>query len=266
MPQQLSDVVDPVPAHSSTFKSSIRTKEYLLDHRRPLQTQAPPVNPHALRKAHGLQHLRPKHAAVPDFHPLVQPLVEPKDLQARLRVRIVRRLETQLVDAHLRVKDLHEANQPAQRQAPVRNDAFDLVKLGQMRRVDRLVAEDAVDGEVARSLGVGGELVEHGGRGGGGVGAEHEAERFVLFPRVTVPDRAVLSRLVHVFDVLPVLLVALFQGKVLVERVGARRVGSWGVGDVEGVLEVASGVLLGDVEGIKVPESGFDVTNRWKGS
>ncbi len=42
--------------------------------------------------------------------------------------------------------------------------------------------------------------------------------------------------------------------------VGARFVGLAWVGDVEGVLEVAGRVLLGDEEGVKVPEAGFDVT------
>jgi hypothetical protein len=40
-----------------------------------------------------------------------------------------------------------------------------------------------------------------------------------------------------------------------VRLVGVRR-----IGDVEGVLEVAGGVLLGDEEGVEVPEASFDET------
>lgn len=35
-----------------------------------------------------------------------------------------------------------------------------------------------------------------------------------------------------------------------------------GVGDVESVLQIAGGMLLGDVEGVKVPEASFNVTGR----
>lgn len=127
----------------------------VLDHCRPLQTQSPSVHSHTLRKAHRLQHLRPKHAAVPDLYPLPQPLVPPKHLQARFRVRVVRGLEPQPLDPHFPEEHLHEPNQPAQRQPKVRNDTLDLMELGEVGGVDGLVAENAVDGKVARRTRVG---------------------------------------------------------------------------------------------------------------
>ena len=39
----------------------------------------------------------------------------------------------------------------------------------------------------------------------------------------------------------------------------AGSVGVWWVGDEEGILLVAGGMLLGDEEGVKVPEAGLDI-------
>ena len=97
-----------------------------------------------------------------------------EDLQAWLRIGVVRGFEAQPVDAHLPEKDLHEANQTAKREAKVGNHAFHLVELGEMRVVDGFVAEDAVDGEIACGPRLGGKFVKHVGGNGGGVGAEHQ--------------------------------------------------------------------------------------------
>ena len=132
----------------------------ILDHRRPLQTQPPAINPHILRQPHRLQHLGSKHAAVANLDPLVQSFVEAEDLHTRFRIRVIGGLEAQVVDAHFREEDFHEADESAQGQAVIRNDSFDLVEFGEVRGVDALVAEDAVYGEVARRAGIGGEFVE----------------------------------------------------------------------------------------------------------
>ena len=87
--------------------------------------------------------------------------MEAKDLHARFRVGVVGRLETQAVDAHFGEEDFHEADEPSQGQAVVCYDTFDLVEFSQMCSVDAFVAEDAVDGEVARWTRVCGEFVEH---------------------------------------------------------------------------------------------------------
>lgn len=133
----------------------------ILDHRRTFQAQPPPVHPHVLGQTHWLQHLRTEHAAVADLHPLIQPLVKPKHLQARLRIGVVRRLESEPVDPHFREEDLHEADQASEGEPEVSDDAFDLVELGQMRSVDAFVAEHAVDGEVPRRARVSSKFVEH---------------------------------------------------------------------------------------------------------
>lgn len=56
----------------------------------------------------------------------------------------------------------------------------------------------------------------------------------------------------HLADVFPVL------GEELAGFVVAWFVGDEWVADVEGVLEVARGVLLRDEEGVEVPKAGFD--------
>ena len=143
MPQQLPNIPNPI-----------------LNHRRSLQTQSPSINPQILRQAHRLQHLRSEHAAIANLDPLIQSLMEAKDLHARFRIGIVRGFEAQIADTHFCEEDFHEADEAAQGQAVIRNDAFDLVELGEVGGVDGLVAEDAVDREVARRAGIGGEFVE----------------------------------------------------------------------------------------------------------
>ena len=143
MPQQLPNIPDPI-----------------LNHRRSLQTKSPPINPQIRRQAHRLQHLGSEHAAIANLDPLIQSLMEAEDLHARFRIGIVSGLEAQVADTHFREEDLHEADEAAQSQAVIGNDAFDLVELGEVGGVDGLVAEDAVDGEVARGAGIGGEFVE----------------------------------------------------------------------------------------------------------
>ena len=135
--------------------------------------------------------------------------MEAEDLQTRFRVRVVGGFEAQALDAHFGEEDLHEADEAAEREAVVGDDAFDLVELGEVGGVDAFVAEDAVDGEVARGFGGRGELVEHVGRDGGGVGSEDEFEGFVFVVRVAVAYGAVLARLVDLFDVVEVFVVVL---------------------------------------------------------
>ncbi len=87
--------------------------------------------------------------------------MEAVNLQARFRIGIIGRLEAKLVYPHLRKEDFHEADQAAEGEAEVGDDAFDLVELGEVGRVDGFVAEDAVDGEVAGRVRVRGEFVQH---------------------------------------------------------------------------------------------------------
>ena len=137
--------IQPPPPVGQMTNCFNQTLENLLDHRRSLQTQSPPVNSHILRQAHRFQHLRSKHSTVTNLHPFVQTLVKPKNLQARLSIRIISRLEPKPVDSHLGKEHLHESNQPPKGQAEIRNHPFHLLKFGQMSRVDGFVAENSVD-------------------------------------------------------------------------------------------------------------------------
>ncbi len=133
--------------------------------------------------------------------------MEAENLHTRLRVRVVGRLEAQPMNAHFGEKHFHEADEAAEGKAEVGDDALDLVELGQMGGVDRLVAEDAVDGEVAGRARVGGEAVQHVGGDGGRVGAQDEAQRFRVFEGIPVADGAIFAAFMHLFDVGPVLCV-----------------------------------------------------------
>lgn len=74
--------------------------------------------------------------------------------------------------------------------------------------------------------------------------AEEQLARLIVRPRCAVAGRAVPTMLVHFRDALIVLL------------------GRWerdgGVREVEGILDFACGVLLGDEEGVEAPETGLD--------
>lgn len=176
----------------------------------------------------------------------------PEYLHTWLRVRIIRRLEPQLVYTHLPKERAHEPDQVSQRQVVVRNHTLDLVELSQVSRVDGFIPEYTVDREVARGARVLGELVQHGGGDGGRVRAQNESEGFGFLPRVAITETAVFAFLVHFAHVVPVF------GQRGASLVVAGRVGGHRVGDIKGVLEVTGGVLLWDEEGIKVPEAGFD--------
>ena len=89
-------------------------------------------------EAHGLEHLRTEHAAVADLDPLLELRVEGEDLerglqmgqcqpcQSRmratcLRVRVVGRLEADVLDAHLLEEHAHEAYKSTRRRQSARS-------------------------------------------------------------------------------------------------------------------------------------------------
>ena len=89
------------------------------------------------------------------------------------------------------------------------------------------------------------------------MGAENKTERFCLLPRVAVALRSVLADFVNFADVVPVFR-ELFSGFV------AWPVGYHRVGDIESILQVTGGMLLGDEKGIEVPETGLYETVQGK--
>ena len=80
-----------------------------------------------------------------------------------------------------------------------------------MCSVDAFVAEDAIDGEVARGTWVRSKLVKHIGGDGGGVSSEDEFERFIVIVRVAIAYGAILARFVDFFHVFEILLVVLLR-------------------------------------------------------
>lgn len=177
------------------------------------------------------------------------------------------------MDPHLPEEDLHESDQPAERESEVRNHPLHLVEFGQMCSVHAFVSEHPVNREVARRAGVSRQLVEHVGRNSRGVGTEHQSERFFIFEWVAVAYRAVFALLVNLFDVIPIASIVLLGRALRIgggtgavgqslrsHRVGPGFVGPRGVGDVEGVLEVAGRMLLRNEEGVEIPETGLDVS------
>ena len=80
-----------------------------------------------------------------------------------------------------------------------------------MCSVDALVAEDAVDREVACGPGIGGEFMEHVGRDSRGVSAEDEFEGFVVIVGIAIAYGAILASFVDLFHVLEILLVVLLR-------------------------------------------------------
>jgi hypothetical protein len=103
-------------------------KCYEPDHRRAFERNTPPVHVYVLREAHGLEHLRAKHAAVPHLNPLVQHRMERENLKGRLdnsttirisarlppnitrlRVWVVCGLKANVLDSHLAEEHSHES-------------------------------------------------------------------------------------------------------------------------------------------------------------
>lgn len=105
------------------------------------------MNADILGEAHRLQHLRTEHPTVPNLDPLVEHRMESEDFERRLGVRVISRLEANLLNTHLAEEDPHETNQIGQSKVAIRNDTFNLVEFGQVGSVHGLVSENSVDAE-----------------------------------------------------------------------------------------------------------------------
>jgi len=172
--------------------------------------------------------------------------VVPENLHGRFRVGIERRFETKLGDPDFLEEGFDCPDQIPQRQVVVGNETLDLVELAKVGRVHRLVPEDAVDREVAGGLEstfLVGQLVQHLGRYGGGVGPQQIFHRLLPFEIIPVSNRTGSAHLVHRLDAFVVLL----------GNLG----GVHGFLDEESVVRVTGWMGLGLEQGIKVPERGF---------
>lgn len=72
-----------------------------------------------------------------------------KDLHGGFGVGVVSWLKAQLMQSQVGEEGANNGFEVTQAQPVVSEHALHLVKLGQMRRVQRLVAEDSIDAEVA---------------------------------------------------------------------------------------------------------------------
>jgi hypothetical protein len=159
--QQLPNIAYPIPIFSQRTFKEIEARWNSLDHCRPFQAQAPPIYSHIFWQPHRLQHLRPEHTAVTNLNPLIQARMEPEDLQTWLCIRVIGRLEAQVVDAHLLEEDFHKANQATKRESVICDHAFNLVEFSKMSLIDSLISKDAINGEVASWTRIKRELMEH---------------------------------------------------------------------------------------------------------
>jgi len=105
------------------------------------------MHPHILRNAHGFQHLRSEHPAIPNFDPLLQGRMKRKDFHRRFSVRVISGFEAKVCDAHFLEESTHESNQIGESQIIISHDTLHLVEFGQMCIIRRLVTENSINAE-----------------------------------------------------------------------------------------------------------------------
>jgi hypothetical protein len=172
--------------------------------------------------------------------------VEAEDLHAWLRVRVVGRLETQLLDATLLEELFNNSHHVAKCQFVVSDESFNLMELCKVGCIQRLVAEHSIDGEILGRLEhlLLRELVEHSGGDAGCVGSHDVLCRFLLLPIILVPLRSVSADRVDSFDAFQVI------HRELV-RLGR-------IGDKERVVSIARRMLLRLEKRVEIPETALD--------
>ena len=168
--------------------------------------------------------------------------MESEDLQTGLRVRVVGGLVAELLDADFGEEGFHEAKQVVQTNATIDDDTLNLMELSQMGRIQSLVTEDTVDGEVLHWL----ELlllslqVEHLGADSSGMRPEDVLHGLLFAPAGAVPERTWQAILVGASHTLTVL----FGDAVAGDRSLAE----------ESVLQVTGGMALRLEKRVEVPE------------
>lgn len=173
-----------------------------------------------------------------------------EDLERRLSVRVVSGLVLKVLDSDFRKEGLHDSEQVSETDALVDDDAFYLMELSEMGRVQSLVPEYSVDREVLHGLELLllGLLEEHLRADGGGVRPQDVLHGLLAAPAGAVADRAGKTFLVGLLHALLVLL----RHTVAVDRVFAE----------EGVLEVTGWVTLRLEQRVEVPERRLDPAVR----
>ena len=75
-----------------------------------------------------------------------------KNLKGWLGVRVVSWFELQVRNTNLLEEDSDDSHQMSQADVPIGDETFALVELGEVSRIQRLIPEDTVNGEVLDRL------------------------------------------------------------------------------------------------------------------
>lgn len=126
--------------------------QVVVDHRWPLETEAPRDNIDVVGQAHGTQHFGAEDAGVADLDVHLEAGVVSEDFQRRLCVRVVGWLVLQVGDANFAVECANNTHQVRQPDIPIRHESLTLVELGQMCRIQCLISEHAINREVLDRL------------------------------------------------------------------------------------------------------------------
>lgn len=159
MAHEFTDVVDTIFDHGGTFEG-----------------KAPAEDANILGETEGTSEFGAEHARVTDLDPFLKTSMVGEDFHRRFGIGVVGGLEADITDAHFGKEGIHEADKVTEGGVPVGDNTLDLVELGKMGGVNGLVPEDTIDGEIldGMELGLLGEMIEHVGADGGGVGTKDE--------------------------------------------------------------------------------------------
>ena len=128
VPEEVPDVLDPV-----------------LDHRGPLEAEAPSDHSDIGGETHGGKHLGPEHAGVSNLGPLLEVGVVSEDLHGGFCVGVEGWFKPELGDSNFLEESLDGSDEVAETEVVVRDETLDLVELAKVGCVHALVPEDSVD-------------------------------------------------------------------------------------------------------------------------
>ena len=131
MPEQISDI-----------------RKTIVDHSGSLKTQPPSNNTDVFWKSHRAEHLRSENTRVSNFNPALELRMETENFKAWLCVRIISGLILNLVDTNLSIEFLHDAQEVAQTNISISNEAFNLMEFSQVSSIESFITEDSIDGEI----------------------------------------------------------------------------------------------------------------------
>ena len=228
----------------------------VLDHGRPFQTQTPSNDTDTRRKSHRLKHLRPKDTRVADFHPSLHTIMISKDFHGWFGVRIEGWLEAKFLESQFTEEGVQDTNQITQSQTIINDQAFNLMKFGQVSGIQTFIPKDSIDGKVLDGTKDWflGQAIQHAAADGGGVGAQNVLGGFLGFPGCSVAETAGLgTAFMSSLD-----LVGVVQAHVA----GLRIDSSGRLLQEEGVMSLTAWMLLRLEQSVKIPEGAFNEAVR----